>query len=233
MSTLSPNQELKVGQSIVSADGRFKLILQSDGNFVLYGPQGQPLWDTGTEGRPSQRVIMQNDGNLVIYDGNNSPLWNSGTEGFPGAKLIDQNDGNQVIYGTGGQVLWASNTVVPATPAKPTKGDRLVSNQGLMSGGSLVSADKGFKLVMQSDGNLVQYGKNGSVFWASGTQGHNNIWAVVMQSDGNLVVRDARNQPLWASGTSGHTGASFIVQDDGNLVIYDVHGAAIWNTGPK
>ena len=231
--TLLPNQELKVGQSIVSADGRIQLILQADGNFVLYGPQGHPLWSTGTVRRPSQRVIMQEDGNLVIYDGNNSAVWVSGTGGYPGAKLINQNDGNQVIYGPGGQVLWASNTLVPITPDKPTEGDRLQSNQGLMPGESIVSADMGFKLVLQSDGNLVQYGKNDTALWATNTQGHNDIWAVFMQTDGNLVVRDTHCQPLWASRTNGHPGAMFVVQDDGNLVIYDVHGIAIWNSGPK
>ena len=176
---------------------------------------------------------MQEDGNLVIYDGNNSAVWVSGTGGYPGAKLINQNDGNQVIYGPGGQVLWASNTLVPITPDKPTEGDRLQSNQGLMPGESIVSGDLSFKLVLQSDGNLVQYGKNDTALWATNTQGHNDIWAVFMQTDGNLVVRDTHCQPLWASRTNGHPGAMFVVQDDGNLVIYDVHGIAIWNSGPK
>lgn len=230
---LLPNQELEVGQSLVSADGRFKLDLQADGNLVEYGPQAQPLWATNTTGDGSHILIFQDDGNLVIYDGNNKAVWSTGTAGLPGAYAVLQNDGNFVVYGTSQQVLWANNSTVPGEPAEPTQGDRLFSNQGLVPGQELVSVDKGFKLVLQGDGNLVQSGANGTVFWTSNTAGHPNIWDVSMQADGNLVVRDAHSVALWASGTAGNTGAFFVVQDDGNLVIYNVHGVAIWSTGPK
>jgi hypothetical protein len=58
------------------------LILQPDGNLVLYTPSGGILWSSGSYTRsPTNpyRLTMQPDGNAVIYDGNNSPIWSTGT----------------------------------------------------------------------------------------------------------------------------------------------------------
>jgi hypothetical protein len=221
-------------KSLVSPDGRFKFILQGDGNLVLYGPQNQPLWTSGTAGHTDvyDLVMQSSDGNLVIYDRDGNSLWASGTTGFPGSKLVVQNDGNAIIYGTNNQVHWATDTVVPVTPSVPSQRDRLLSNEGLMPGQSLVSpGDSGFTLTLQLDGNLVQYSNN-KALWATNTAA-SNIWDVIMQGDGNLVVFDAHNHVLWASGTSGSLGSTLIVQGDGNLVIYNAQNVAIWSTGPK
>src|SRR5574341_1169861 len=54
-------------------------VMQGDGNFVAYSPNGTPYWDTGTWGHPGAWVVMQDDGNLVVYDNANNPLWASNT----------------------------------------------------------------------------------------------------------------------------------------------------------
>ncbi len=107
---LLPNQGLMVGKSITSADGRFRLILQADGNLVLYASAGQALWASNTAGHRVWDVVMQGDGNLVIYSVSGQALWASNTEGNAGAWLIAQNDGNVVIYDPGNHALWATNT---------------------------------------------------------------------------------------------------------------------------
>jgi len=226
---LLPGQGLEPGQSIHSADGRFRFVLQGDGNLVLYGPGGEAMWASNTNGHTKVwNVVMQTDGNLVIYDCHNHPLWASNTNGKPGASLIVQNDGNVVIYDTGNHPLWASNTVVPAQPAAPTQAGRLLPGQGLLPGQSIKSADGRFKFIMQADGNLVLYGPQGQPIWASGTNGRFDVWDVVMQGDGNLVIYDGHNHALWASNTNGKAGASLIVQNDGNVVIYDTHNHPVW-----
>ncbi|MEY9855520.1 hypothetical protein ABH935_001124 [Catenulispora sp. GAS73] len=107
--SLTANQQLTVNQSTLSCDGRFTLILQGDGNLVLY--QGStPLWASNTVGKASARAIMQGDGNFVIYDGNGSPLWASNTAGNNGAYLTVQNDGNTVIFSSSGATLWSTGT---------------------------------------------------------------------------------------------------------------------------
>lgn len=61
--------------------GGVKLLMQSDGNLVLYALQDRPVWDSNTVGRgiPPYRLIMQSDRNLVIYYGRNQPIWATGT----------------------------------------------------------------------------------------------------------------------------------------------------------
>jgi hypothetical protein len=103
------DQGLYPGQSLNSCDGRFRLVLQNDGNLVLY--QGStPLWSSGTAGRDSAVAILQTDGNFVIYDSAGVPIWSSGTASNPGAYLAVQNDGNMVIYDSANRPLWATNT---------------------------------------------------------------------------------------------------------------------------
>jgi hypothetical protein len=108
-SVLGPNEALQPGAQRVSADGRFVLAFQGDGNLVLY--QGSTaLWSTGTHGTGATVAVMQGDGNLVLYSSAGAPLWASNTAGNPGAWLVVQGDGNLVLYSSSGTALWASNT---------------------------------------------------------------------------------------------------------------------------
>ncbi len=116
---LDPDQRLDPGQRRVSADGRFDLIMQGDGNLVLYAPGGRALWASRTVGNPGAWAIMQSDGNLVVYRRGQPPvpsaaLWASRTAGHPGAWAVMQNDGNFVVYRPGSptppRALWATNT---------------------------------------------------------------------------------------------------------------------------
>jgi hypothetical protein len=74
---MNANQRLDKGQKIEVA-GKGYLILQTDGNLVLYDAANQPKWATGTSGRPATHVIMQPDGNLVIYN-KKAARWHSDT----------------------------------------------------------------------------------------------------------------------------------------------------------
>jgi hypothetical protein len=46
---MATNQQITVNQSILSCDGRFKLVL-GDGSLVIYSTTGKALWSTGTAG---------------------------------------------------------------------------------------------------------------------------------------------------------------------------------------
>ena len=50
--------------------------------------------------------------------------------------------------------------------------------------------------VLQSDGNLVVYDKNGSAKWATGTNGHSAGW-LVLGSDGSLRLYDGGGSQVW------------------------------------
>ncbi len=125
---LGNNQTLYPGQSLVSADGQFRLTHQTDGNVVLYGPEGQ-RWSTNTANRATTALIMQTDGNLVLYNGG-TPVWYTATGGGPSSYLNLQNDGNLVIYNSAG-AQWSTGTP-GATP--------ITTSRASLSGAPLLHA---------------------------------------------------------------------------------------------
>ena len=61
--------------------GGKKLVMQSDGNLVIYDGVGLPLWSSGTHGHDGAHLAVQDDGNVVIYSPESEPLWDTGTAG--------------------------------------------------------------------------------------------------------------------------------------------------------
>jgi len=109
---LLPGQQLHTNERLVSANGRVTLIMQDDGNLVLYRTDNnEALWASNTQGEPVTHAIMQDDGNFVAYDDAGKAYWSSDTWGNPGAWVIAQSDGNLVVYSSLNSPLWASNTV--------------------------------------------------------------------------------------------------------------------------
>jgi hypothetical protein len=108
---LTPGQKLFPNQALLSPNEWYALVMQDDGNLVLY-PIGitQADWSSGTSGRSVAWAAMQSDGNFVVYESSGTPLWSSGTSGSNVAWIALQNDGNLVIYRTDGQPLWSSST---------------------------------------------------------------------------------------------------------------------------
>jgi len=107
---LGINQFLLKEDYLLSPDQRHQLILQDDGNLVLYNlaDNHKATWASNTNGKAVSKAIMQSDGNLVIY-GYPNAIWASNTAGRPNSTLTLQNDGNAVIYEPNVPV-WASNT---------------------------------------------------------------------------------------------------------------------------
>ena len=107
-------------QRLTSPNGNFFLVMQSDGNLVIYSgiaPETtRATWWTSTtgQGSPPYHLVMQSDGNLVVYDGGNAPLWNSQTTGRGVAPYSANigNDGLLTVTDGGGVSLW-NNTQVP------------------------------------------------------------------------------------------------------------------------
>jgi len=119
MDKLQQNGQLNVNDQLVSGNGRVRLVLQGDGNLVLYRTDdGRALWASNTAGKPVASTVMQGDGNFVAYGSGGHPYWASNTGGHSGSWLILQDDGNLVIYdGASNKALWASSTVQHFGPA--------------------------------------------------------------------------------------------------------------------
>src|SRR5260370_11681019 len=106
---LVANQQLKINDSVTSLNGKVTLVMQGDGNLVIYRVGNSALWATMTWGRPVTHTIMQTDGNLVCYDDAGTPYWSSNTwdSNAAYAELLDA--GALVLCDPNGQVLWSSN----------------------------------------------------------------------------------------------------------------------------
>ncbi len=107
---LRAGQELLTGDQRYSCDGRFLLVMQGDGNLVLYWVGQLALWSSNTTGTGANRAVLLDDGNFVVLDTSGTPYWSSGTSGLTGAFVGVQNDGNLVVYDGGSTPYWASNT---------------------------------------------------------------------------------------------------------------------------
>ncbi len=58
-----------------------KMVMQDDGNLVIYDQNRRALWSSGTHGHAAAYLALQDDGNVVIYSQDNRPLWDTATRG--------------------------------------------------------------------------------------------------------------------------------------------------------
>lgn len=234
------------------------LLMQGDGNLVLYAPAGRPIWDSRTPGQAGNFFKLQDDANAIVSDAAEKiSRWSTNTwvtqvappgdrsrlragEGLyveqdvlspnTAYRLVHQADGNVVLYRQrDGLALWASNTAGKVTGS----------------------------LKMQDDGNLVLYGLGENPLWASNTPGQpGNFFK--LQDDANAVVSDAAEKTArWSTGTwvtqvvsvprerarlnageglypdqdllSPNGAYRFVHQADGNIVLYRQHdGRPLW-----
>lgn len=107
--TLTGGQKLTSGQSIFSKNGSYHLVMQSDGNLVIYRYWGGYLWYSRTNGSTGAYAIFQTDGNLVVYRSGKHAC-HSGTYGRGGKSVSLGGDGNLVIYTGTGAAIWASKS---------------------------------------------------------------------------------------------------------------------------
>jgi hypothetical protein len=221
---LTTNMKLNPNEYITSLNGQSVLIMQTDGNLVMYSGSSTARWSSGTNGHPGAYLIVQPDGNVVVYAPNGQPLWWTGTNSV--TRFTMQTDGNLVGYDINNQWKWQSNTGgQPAWTYKET--DHLNQYQRLNPGEYLKSTDKRYFLLMQPDGNLVLYSPGYHVLWNSGTGGNAGAYLGV-QGDGNIVVYRADGWPLWFTGTNN--AFDLFVQNDGNLVAYTLTNSWVWQS---
>jgi hypothetical protein len=165
--------------------------MQTDGNFVIYGPAGDALWSTQTAGSGGAIIKLQDDGNLVIY----SEVWQAGT--------------------------YATPSPGPFPAASCSIGTALHAPQDLLANQCIVSPKGQYFLLMGSPaGPLFIYDQaHGVGTWgAPGSQ--NGGVRASLQSDGNFVVYNSSNVALWNSATYG-TGVTLLdMEDDGRIILY-------------
>lgn len=219
---------LTAGQALVSSNGMYRLVMQADGNLAEYETSTAGavpgasvlLWASGTGGHPGAQAMLGADGNLSITTAGQR-LWSSGTTGAgSGGVLSVASNGDVTLSDAAGRVIWHGGGVGTAL---------LSAGSTLRSDQSVVAGNGQYRLTMQSDGNLVEYG-NGRALWASNTDGSPGATATV-QSDGNFVVYSPAGAPLWSSGTwRAGAGVEVVLHASGDLTLAAPAGQVAWRT---
>ncbi|MCP4439180.1 MAG: hypothetical protein GY810_09580 [Aureispira sp.] len=122
--TLEMPNALAVNDKLVSTNGKYTLLMQTDCNLVIYEGAGysKPIWATNTDnGRVDAKkaqVIMQADGHFVLYNEASTPTWASGTHAsvdskfnqtdWKPVKAVLKDDGALVLISATGKEVWSS-----------------------------------------------------------------------------------------------------------------------------
>lgn len=102
--TVFATSVLEVNQAWTT--NRIRMVMQTDGNLVVYNEHGKAIWASMTFGR-NHRAIFQHDGNLVIHNGEDRPIWGAGSYGHEGARLVLRADAKVVVVHNG-NVVWST-----------------------------------------------------------------------------------------------------------------------------
>lgn len=96
----------------------------------------------------------------------------------------------------------------------------------LRAGDQVTSPNGQFRLVMQGDGNLVEYGIGNVVLWASNTPNQYGA-ATVVQKEGPLsIIKDGKLVAQW--GPKSSPTKALTVSGDGSLRLLDTAGKTTW-----
>lgn len=58
-----------------------KLVMQGDGNLVIYAPGAKPVWSSGSDGNPAAVLRASEEGQLIITTSDSRSLWEAGPAG--------------------------------------------------------------------------------------------------------------------------------------------------------
>jgi len=86
-------------------------------------------------------------------------------------------------------------------------------------GDSVTSPNGQFRLVMQGDGNLVEYGIGNAVLWASNTSNQPGAVATIGKNRAVDIVRNGKRIARWASAGRPQS-TKFEVRGDGTMVLW-------------
>lgn len=220
---------ISAGNYLLSPNGVYKAVMQTDGNFVIY-KNGNLIWCTATHTSafPSYYAAMQTDGNFVIYGQNGTSktaVWASQTckgavSGYKYQLRLNNSGRLDIINTKNSSALIWNNT------------SQINYIRNLYVGDTMLSPNGKYKAQLQTDGNFVIYDIS--------TSSANPIWnsrtfisdsplratkgtSVKMQQDGHLVIYDSSNKAIWYSKTAVGAQSGYvyklILTDNGTLEI--------------
>jgi len=195
-----------------------KLVIQSDGDLVLYNQNNIIVWRTGTNGNNGARLCATRTGRLVIYNINKEEIWSYDCNKTMYSSDINtfykiSTDFNNIIAFNSINSLYGNNV------------DRLYPGFIYRYGYTIKSNNEKFTLQLGSTNNLIilQTTNLTNSIWKDSYQVNSNN-NIIMQTDGNLVIYlngaiNGASNALWSTNTSGNIGSYCQLLDNGCLVI--------------
>jgi hypothetical protein len=235
----------------VTASGHYQLIMQTDGNLVVYeDPNGAhtPIWASNTWLSGATKAKMTLDGALVLSNDAGDVIWSSQWPNRPAAFLALREDGNLVVYEPAKYVAWSSTSWGTGAENmgqnKPGFDDTRVilwNGESLSSHGeSIFSApDAMASLALDpSTGNAVVsrwliWGGTWVpyAFWSTSVPEAMPNTSLLLTNDGDLQLVDVTGQVRWSSNTPGYRNTFLGLNDQGELSIYRVITLGAQNIG--
>ncbi|XP_044461945.1 G-type lectin S-receptor-like serine/threonine-protein kinase LECRK3 [Mangifera indica] len=166
------------------------------GIFLAGIPEKTVIWTANRDDPPvsvNATLLLNTEGRLVLQStqGQGTDIAEQILESASSASMLDS--GNFVLYNSSGGIIWQSFDY-PTDTILPTQ--RLLAGEKLISSISETNPSTGkFILIMQRDGNLVQYPKHQiriqSAYWASDTSGSGDDVTLNLDMDGHLYLLNA------------------------------------------
>jgi len=120
------DEYLRFDETLVSADGKYKLAIEDSCDLVLRDNENRRVWRLGNTRPFGAYLRMQTDGNLVLCDTDDKMIWDSKTKGPIGRGLVGDKsatlivkDGKVVIFSRG-KDIWINGTKAPYPVPDPS-----------------------------------------------------------------------------------------------------------------
>lgn len=182
-----------------------RLVLQEDGNLVVYSSADQPLWSSHTMGRPIGALLIDDRGRLVLESAHRTFPWSSNQPPRHWAGWRNVTDGRRLRRG---QCLRSSSLISDngeyAFVAGEDAGAYLCRTDGPLLWAVNIGHGDGYELT--GDGRLIMRNADG-----------------VERPAESLRISAATAAELAARGA-----AQMLVTDDGLLAIADDEGEVLW-----
>lgn len=183
-----------------------RMIMQGDGNLVIYSKTGRPIWSSRTHGiAAGGRLVLQSDGHLVIYASSGKAVWSNRRAGAntltPGAVL---GPGHYIqAHGSRARlIMHASGTLEQVSSSGKSMWRR--------------NFPAGSKVKMWADGSLAAYAPSGQRVWRAPGAGSRGARTV--------IERDNRLVTYSSTGTKVVTPTSALLS-----TLSSPHAAAVFN----
>ena len=105
------NSSLRLGKSLKSSNGKYKLVLKTYGNLELICETLGSLWSTNTINYDTDLFYLTKSGyELVLRGKHNTTIWRASYKGYFAEYVILQDDGNLVLYNKNDNAIWSTVT---------------------------------------------------------------------------------------------------------------------------